>query len=292
MIRIICLNSKNDLEIMSANRMGYEKATKRFWIQVLGCSSIFYFGNVEEQVALNAMKVALRDGGLNLKVFGAYHMRPIEKKSAPAAERKAAINNELANRPVTDKPVEKKSVVGEAAKSIPNVASAIQKSDFVDKMARAWDAGTKKVTETWKEVAIAAEEESKKDKERNELRKAEWQAKREARAAARRDAEEARNAQSQEDDEIKSEFDEISKQVAAAAEQAMNEVKQNAQEPVENDVVTDSYEDAVVDADIEAEVAKLMESGLDAPLTDSELKEITQLNLDFSDVDALLDSMM
>ena len=59
MITMICLNEKNELELIVASRIGYSHADKRFWFEMIGRSDVFYYENVESEMAAAAMKTAL-----------------------------------------------------------------------------------------------------------------------------------------------------------------------------------------------------------------------------------------
>ena len=295
MITMICLNDKNELELIVASRIGYSHSEKRFWFEMVGRADVFYYDNVESDLAAAAMKMALKQNGANLKSFGAYKVKRPEPMVAPvapvtvpkscpkAAERKAEALSDtkaVASAKREPKTTERKPV-------------APKGPSFMDKVSKVLDEGVQKAKSLAQEVAVAAEEEDKKDKERSAARKAEWNAKKEAleekveERRARRAAAKAAQVVDEDEEAICAEFDEIARGVAEAAEKAVDDPNAigNA-EPVSPAPIVDA------DTDVEAEIAAIMASNVASEPTEDELREITQLNLDFSDIDEVMEDIM
>lgn len=312
MISMICINDKGDLEVIVASRIGYDRAEKRFWFEMIGRPDVFYYENVESEMAAAAIKMALKQNGANLKAFGTYKVKrfappappaPLHKGTCPKAAEKAAENMSDTkampnlNNTVASKPVPPKKEAPKAATKPVEKRSPAAKNSFMDKVTNVLGEGVKKVKDIAQEVAVVAEEEDKKDKERAAVRKAEWDKKRSdmeqaieerrARRAAARAAE-AEADDEDEDDEIRSEFDEIARGVAAAVEQEVDNVS-----PVQNvSAAPAPVPVEPTDIDVEAEIAAIMAEKGTTPATEDELKEITQLNLDFGSLDDVVDDLL
>ena len=41
MITVICLSAKNDLEVIVASRLGYERENKRFYFEMMGSPVVY-----------------------------------------------------------------------------------------------------------------------------------------------------------------------------------------------------------------------------------------------------------
>ena len=307
MISMICINDKGDLEVIVASRIGYDREEKRFWFEMIGRPDVFYYENVESEMAAAAIKMALKQNGANLKAFGTYKVKrfappaPLHKGACPKAAERAAenmsetkvmpnLNNTAASKPASPKKDAPKATTKPVEKRSPAA-----KNSFMDKVTNVLGEGVKKVKDIAQEVAVVAEEEDKKDKERAAARKAEWDKKRsdmeqaiEERRARRAAARAAEDEDEDEDDEIRSEFDEIARGVAAAVEQEVDNVS-----PVQNAPAAPAPVPAEPsDIDVEAEIAAIMaERGVN-PATEDELKEITQLNLDFGNLDDVVEDLL
>ena len=305
MITMICLNDKNELELIVASRIGYSHAEKRFWFEMIGRSDVFYYENVESEMAAAAMKTALKQDGANLKSFGTYKVKRVEVAPPPAPVAmprscpKAAESVSSETKIVP--PVKPARPAGAAPTAKPGKPverrAAPAKASFMDKVTKVLDEGVQKAKSIAQEVAVAAEEEDKKDKERSAARKAEWNAKKEAleekveERRARRAAAKAAAETDEDEDEIRSEFDEIARGVAEAADKAVEDLGAiGNSNPVPVAAPAAVVED--VDVDIEAEIAAIMANKVASEPTEDELKEITQLNLDFSDIDDVMDDIM
>lgn len=305
MISVICLNSKNDLEVIVASRLGYERESKRFYFEMMGCPVVYYYENVPAELAGSAIKTALKQGGASLKEFGPYKVQMPEKPIAPpppVVSAKAARPEHAGNAPRPERacPKAAEGKVGPPARrpreTLNRDDNVPSKPSFVDKMGKIVDDGMKKIKSTMQEVAVVAEEESKKDKERSEARKAEWNKKKselEAAAEERRARRAAVRASLEEDDEdddeIRSEFDAIAQSVAAAAEQS---VEREISTPIEHvEHLATSFEDEQMVAE---HVASVMaeKTSAEPKNPDDELKEITQLNLDFGNIDDIMDDIV
>ena len=304
MITMICLNDKNELELIVASRIGYSHAEKRFWFEMIGRSDVFYYENVESEMAAAAMKTALKQDGANLKSFGTYKVKHVEvAPPAPVAMPKSCPK---AVEPVSSEtkivpPVKPARPAGAAPATKPGKPverrAAPAKASFMDKVTKVLDEGVQKAKSLAQEVAVAAEEEDKKDKERSAARRAEWNAKKEAleekveERRARRAAAKAAAETDEDEDEIRSEFDEIARGVAEAADKAVEDLGViGDSNPVP--VATSAAVVEDVDVDVEAEIAAIMANKVASEPTEDELKEITQLNLDFSDIDDVMDDIM
>ena len=290
MITVICLNSKNDLEVIVASRLGYERENKRFFFEMMGSPVVYYYENITSEMAGSAIKIALKQGGTNLKDFGPYkiqaperpHVAPKHERSCPKAAPEAVKPTPApVAAPASDTtPVRKPR---EGAKKEESTTASM--SSFMEKMGKVVDGGMKKIKSTMQEVAVVAEEEDKKDKERAAARRAEWNAKKVAleekveERRARRAAEKAARMEDDDDDEVDSEFDEFAQGVAAAADASVDAgVPISDVQNTEDSVVTDT-------------VAGVM-ANKQTPASDNDLREITQLNLDFGDMDDVLDDIM
>ena len=307
MITMICLNEKNELELIVASRIGYSHAEKRFWFEMIGRSDVFYYENVESETAAAAMKTALKQDGANLKSFGTYKVKRVEvahpapvamPKSCPKAAEKRA-ENMSETRVVPPVKAPKDSNAEDVAPAAPRrrPVEAPKGPSFMDRVTKVLDEGVKKAKTLAQEVAVAAEEEDKKDKERSAARRAEWNAKKEAleekveERRARRAAAKAAAEADEDEEEIRSEFDEIARGVAEAADKAVEDLgtigNSNPVPVAKSEAVVED-----VDVDVEAEIAAIMANKVASEPTEDELKEITQLNLDFSDIDDVMDDIM
>lgn len=163
MYTIICSNDKGGLEINAANRFGYDRQSKRFWFRVLGVDGVFYYTDVEQEIAQKAIGTILKKGGADLRVLGKYHVmrRNTSTKNASVANTTAPMQEESSG------------------------------SSFLSRMAHGVSEGTKYVHDK-------AKQSSDKLKQLNEERAAQRQAEREAREAQREAERAERVAQEEE----------------------------------------------------------------------------------------------
>lgn len=300
MITMICLNEKKELELIVASRIGYSHAEKRFWFEMIGRSDVFYYENVESEMAAAAMKTALKQDGANLKSFGTYKVKRVEvappapvamPKSCPKAAESVSSETKIVPPVKSARPAGATSAA-KPGKPVERRAAPV-KASFMDKVTKVLDEGVQKAKSLAQEVAVAAEEEDKKDKERSAARRAEWNAKKEAleekveERRARRAAAKAAAEADEDEDEIRSEFDEIARGVAEAADKSVEDLGANPVPIAKSEAVVED-----VDVDVEAEIAAIMANKVASEPTEDELKEITQLNLDFSDIDDVMDDIM
>lgn len=160
MYTIICSNDKGGLEVNAANRFGYDRQNKRFWFRILGVDGVFYYTDVESEIAQKAIGTILKKGGADLRVLGKYRVMR-RSTSAPATPAPAPKQEEPSG------------------------------PSFLSRMAHGVSEGTKYVQDK-------AKQSSDKFKQLSEERAAQRQAEREAREA-QREAERAERAAQEEE---------------------------------------------------------------------------------------------
>ena len=240
MYTIICSNDRGGLEVNAANRFGYDRQSKRFWFRVVGVDGLFYYTDVEADIAQKAIGTILKKGGADLRVLGKYR---VMRRSTSA--------------PATPAPAHKQE-----ESSGPS---------FLSRMAHGVSEGTKYVQDK-------AKQSSDKFKQLSEERAAQRQAEREAREA-QREAERAERA-AQEEERRRQMQEKLAAENAAReeaqrleAERLEKEEERRARQAAILEREAENQEQAeAVDDEIFAAVAEAAEATID-DATDSCLDE-------------------